>query len=459
MADVAPHAPAIIRRLLDTLGIALCEVPEQPGLAPGQRVQAALLEDQRGTVLVLFSRDQLLDLQHLRELTGRGLLPLRHDHLQRMLDKQQIGCMPGLPPLTRAPCLYDTRLLQQPSLLVESGQPGVLLSISNADFRRLLGRARCARFAVPLSDVALNLEHPDQDFAQIRTAVDRAGDSHTGQRLDTALQVPPLSPCAQKIIKLRLDPDATVDDISKLVESDPALAELLLLCTAVAPFSAAGKARSAEDAMVRVLGFELGSHLALGLAVDKTLRQAGKSTQPANAYLPRMLHSATIMRLLCNAMPLAQRPEIGLASLCGLLHDIGFELLEQAFAQQLPTLRQHFEINPHAPHSYIEQQLLGITREQLGSWLMRHWDLPEELASALRFQNDPGYSGAHAQYANLLCLTQHLIATGYSSTKPASALAQALFVRLGIDWQQAGQAIATLPDTARVSGPSEPVPA
>ena len=459
MADGTPHAPAFIRRLLDTLGIALCEVPEQPGIARGQCVQTALLEDSRGSVLLLFSRDQLLDLQLLPELTGRSLRPLRPERLQRMLDKQQLGCMPGLPPLTRAPCLYDKRLLQQPSLLVASGQPELLLKLSSADFARLLGNARGASFAVPLDTIALNLDHPDQDFAQIRQAISLNNGSSFAQRLDDALQIPPLAACAQKILKLRVDPDATVDDISKLVESDPGLAQLLLRCTSSASFAAAGKARSVEDAMVRVLGFDLGTHLALGLAVDKSLREASHSPQPLNQCLPQMLQAATIMRLLCQAMPAAQRPEIGLASLCGLLHNIGLVLLTHAFAEKIPLLDQQLEVNPHVHHSYVEQQLLGIRREQLGSWLMRNWDLPAELASALRFQNDPGYCGAHAQYANLLCLTRQLIAAPDAAQAAADTWSQSLFARLGIDQQQAGRIIATLPAAAVVTDPAEPLPA
>ena len=452
MPDVNPHAPDITLRLLAKLGIDACEIIQQPGHASPQAVQALLLEDTAGTVLVLLARNQLLDLLRLKELTGRSLQALTPEHRQRMLDKHQLGCMPALPPLTRGPCWYEQSLLQQPSLLLESGQPGVLLQVSNTDFKRLLGQARGAYLALALSDIPLNLSHPDLDFAQIRTAIRNAFGFAGEQRLDSALQVPPLTACAQKLIKLRMDPDATVDDISRVVESDAELTRLLLRCTASRSFAAAGKARSVEDAMVRVLGFDLGVHLALGLAVDKTLRQSNQPLQLSSAGLQQMLHAATIMRALTQAIPQAQRPEAGLSSLCGLLHNIGYLLLAHAFAQQLPLLCQHLAANPHVHHVYLEQYLLGISREQLGGWLMRNWDLPAELATALRFQNDPGYSGPHAQYANLLCLTLQLINPRSTETASKSAFEQSLFARLGIDQQQAERAIAALPANASATG-------
>jgi len=443
MSDAVPHAPASILGLLARLGIAASEVIQQPGHTAPQAVQALLLEDSAGTVLVLLARNQLLDLMRLKELTGRSLKALGAEYRQRMLDKHQMGCMPALPPITSGPCWYEQSLLQQPSLLLESGQPGVLLQVSCTDFKRLLGQARGAYLALALSDIPLNLSDPDQDFAQIRSAMRKALGFAGEQRLDITLQVPPLAACAQKLIKLRLDPDATVDDISSVVESDAELTQLLLRCTASPSFAVAGKARTVEDAMVRVLGFDLGVHLALGLAVDRTLRQASTHPQTA-ACLQRMLLTATVMRVLTRAMPLAHRPETGLSSLCGLLHNIGYLLLEHAFAQHVPLISQHLAVNPHVHRVYLEQYLLGISREQLGGWLMRNWDLPAELATALRFQNYPGYSGPYAQYANLLCLTLQLIDPRRAEKGPNSALEQSLFARLGIDQQQAEQTIAAL---------------
>lgn len=79
------------------------------------------------------------------------------------------------------------------------------------------------------------------------------------------------------------------------------------------------------------------------------------------------------------------------------------------FPPHFSLICRHLEVNPHLCHSYIEQHLLGISREQIGSWLMRYWDMPDELATALRFQHDPSYDGAYAEYPNLVCLAVRLL--------------------------------------------------
>ena len=65
-----PHAPSVIRLLLEKLGVAYREVPEHPHLSAASRVQAILLDDEIGALMVLFPQSQLLDLSRLAELTA-----------------------------------------------------------------------------------------------------------------------------------------------------------------------------------------------------------------------------------------------------------------------------------------------------------------------------------------------------------------------------------------------------
>ncbi len=266
-----PTPPRVIVQLLEKLGVAYRACSDHPTLPASQRLQAVLLEDAVGALLVLFPQSQLLDLNRLAELTGRQLTALRPERLQRMLGKHVLGVLPGLPALTSSPCLYDERLLQVASLFVESGQPGVLLEISSEAFKGLLSKASAARFGEPLSAIRPNLNRPDDDRAEITQAVQAFTARRIQQRLEETIEIPPLQETAQRIIKLRVDPDATVDDITGVVETDPALAAQVVSWAASPYYAAPGKIRSVEDAIVRVLGFDLVINLALGLALGKTL--------------------------------------------------------------------------------------------------------------------------------------------------------------------------------------------
>lgn len=440
--DAAPRPPMVILQLLEKLGVSSHIRPDHPALARASKVQAVLLEDSVGTLLVLFPQDHLLDLQRLAELTGRKLTAVSPERMERMLGKHELGVLPGLPPLTSSPCLYDERLLQEANVLVASGEPGVLLEIASEHYRNiLLAKASAARFAEPLSSIQPNLKRPDDDRAEISQAVQAFTARRIQQRLEETIEIPPLPATAQKIIKLRVDPDATVDDITGLVETDPALAAQVVSWAASPYYAAPGKIRSVEDAIVRVLGFDLVINLALGLALGKTLSLPKDQPQQATPYWQQAIYSAAVIEGLTRAMPRAQRPEAGLTYLAGLLHNFGYLVLAHVFPPHFSLICRHLEVNPHLSASHIEQHLLGITREQIGAWLMRFWDMPEELATALRFQHDPDYQGPHAAYANLVCLAVNLLRGRGIGNGPAQELPDGLFERLGISRDKAEEAL------------------
>jgi HD-like signal output (HDOD) protein/prolyl-tRNA editing enzyme YbaK/EbsC (Cys-tRNA(Pro) deacylase) len=447
MTDVAfapdtPHAPSVIRLMLGKLGIAYEEVLDRHGLNAARKVQAVLLDDSIGVLMVLFPQSQLLDLNRLTELTGRRLAAVPTERLTKMLDKHNLSLLPGLPALTSSPCLYDESLLREPKLLINSGEPGVLLEITSEDFKAtMLTKASAANFGENLTSIRPNLDRPDDDREEITQAVQAFTARRIQQRLEATIEIPPLAETAQKIIKLRVDPNATIDDITGVVETDPALAAQVVSWAASPYYASPGKIRSVEDAIVRVLGFDLVINLALGLALGKTLSLPKDHPQHSTPYWQQSIYTAAVIEGLTRAMPRAQRPEAGLTYLAGLLHNFGYLLLAHVFPPHFSLICRHLEVNPHLCHSYIEQHLLGISREQIGAWLMRHWDMPEELSTALRFQHDPAYDGAYAEYPNLVCLAVRLLRSRNIGSGPDEDIPDALLERLGLSREKANDVV------------------
>ncbi|WP_323155986.1 aminoacyl-tRNA deacylase and HDOD domain-containing protein [Pseudomonas alvandae] len=436
-----PHAPSVIRQLLEKLGIAFDEVIERPGLNPARKVQAVLLHDAVGALMVLFPQSQLLDLNRLAELTGRKLTAVPTERLERMLGKHSLSLLPGLPALTSSPCLYEEGLLREPKLLINSGEPGLLLEVSSEAFKTMLTKASAATFGEPVSNITPNLDRPDDDRKEITQAVQAFTARRIQQRLEETIEIPPLAETAQKIIKLRVDPDATIDDITGVVETDPALAAQVVSWAASPYYASPGKIRSVEDAIVRVLGFDLVINLALGLALGKTLSLPKDHPQHTTPYWQQSIYTAAVIEGLTRAMPRAQRPEGGLTYLSGLLHNFGYLLLAHVFPPHFSLICRHLEVNPHLCHSYVEQHLLGISREQIGAWLMRYWDMPDELATALRFQHDPHYDGEYAAYPNLVCLAVRLLRSRSIGSGPDEEIPDALLDRVGLTREKAADVV------------------
>ena len=441
LIDAAPHTPSVVRMLLDQLAIRYSEVLDHPGLPPERKVQAVLLDDSVGALMVLFTQDQLLDLNRLTELTGRRLTAVPTERMERMLGKHNLHLLPGLPGLTSSPCLYEEQLLREPSLLIDSGETGLLLEISSDDFKNMLSHASAASFGEPVARIRPNLDRPDDDREEITQAVQAFTARRIQQRLEATIEIPPLAETAQKIIKLRVDPDATIDDITGVVETDPSRAAQGGRWAASPYYATPGTIRSVEDAIGRVLGFDLVINLALGLALGKTLSLPKDHPQHSTPYWQQSIYTAAVIEGLTRAMPRAQRPEAGLTYLAGLLHNFGYLLLAHVFPPHFSLICRHLEVNPHLCHSYIEQHLLGISREQIGAWLMRYWDMPDELSTALRFQHDPSYDGDYAAYPNLVCLSVRLLRSRNIGSGPDEEIPDALLERLGLTRDKADDVV------------------
>ncbi|WP_434772970.1 HDOD domain-containing protein [Pseudomonas entomophila] len=445
LETTATRAPSVICRLLDKLGVAYREVPDQPEHLPARKIQAVLLDDEVGALMVLFPCSHLLDLKRLTELTGRTLTAVPVARLRQMLDKHGLKTLPAIPALTSSPCLYEQSVLETDSLLIQSGETGVLLELTLTEFKRLLAKASAGSFGEPVRNIHFNPDRKD-DSKEISRAVQAFTARRIQQRLEQTIEIPPLPDSAQKIIKLRVDPDASIDDITRVVETDPALAAQVVSWAASPYYAFPGKIRSVEDAIGRVLGFDLVINLALGLALGKTLSLPKDHPQHDTPYWQQSIYTAAVIEGLTRAMPRAERPEGGLTYLGGLLHNFGYLLLAHVFPPHFSLICRHLEVNPHLSHPYIEQHLLGITREQMGAWLLGLWDMPDELATALRFQHDAHYAGEHAAFANLVCLATRLLRARGIGSGPELEIPDALLDRLHLSRQKAEEVVGRILD-------------
>ena len=431
-APAVASTPSVIGRLLGDLAIAYREVTDHPGLDPARKVQAVLLDDSVGALMVLYTQSHLLDLNRLADLIGRRMTAVAPDRLQLLLDKHGLSLLPGLPALTNSPCLYEEQLLLQPSLLISAGEPGILLEIPREDFKRLLSNASAGRFGVPLSTIELNRDHTGDDGEAITQAVQAFTARRIQQRLEATIELPPLSESVRKIMRLRSDPEVTIDEVTSVVETDPALAAQVLSWASSSYYASQSKIRSVEDAIVRVLGVDLVINLALSLSLGKTLSLPKDHPQSSTPYWQQSIYTAAVIEGLTRAMPREHRPEVGLTYLAGLLHNFGYLLLAYVFPPHFSLICRHLEVNPHVSHSVIEQHLLGISREQMGAWLMGFWEMPDELAIAVRFQHDPDYVGTDAQFPNLVCVALGLLRSRGIGQGACTPLPDALFERLGV---------------------------
>ncbi len=425
--------PVSLQQVLDAVSPpAVAEPVEADGSADGQRRIMTVLADDKGRVQVVLLDSQLLDVDRLNKAMTRNFRALNRSEMQQLLSRLRLQMLPAIPKLTGLDTIVDNAIDLSIPGIVATGANGDLIRIDADSYRQLVVRSQSMDVAVPLSRIPVNENDPQLDGEQFRLAIQRFTQLRIKQRLEDTLELPPLPETAQRIIHLRVNPNAEVGDLSDIVESDPSLAAQVVSWASSSFYAAPSPVKSVHDAIMRVLGFELVMNLSMGLALGRTLKQPNDAPEGFLDYWQQAIWMAQAAGLVNGLMPRGHRPAFGLSYLAGLLHNFGYLVLAHVFPPHFTLICRYAEANRHVDTRFVEQYLIGITREQIGSQLMDVWAMPEEVVVALRHQKNPDYDGPHAIYAKILWLARHLLIERGIPLGPRSTLPDGLMEELGL---------------------------
>ena len=370
--------------------------------------RATLLENDHEKLLAIYPADALLDLKAVNRLLGRDTRAMNPASLRTLFEKHRLTSVPALPGLAGMTTIVEKTLFDRTRLYLDAGSREQLLELPQDAFSDMAKDALRGDIAVPLIALEAPTEHSDESI--ILKSVSQFTELRIKERLEETLELPPLPETAQRIIKLRVDPNADISDLAHIVETDPSLAAQVVSWAASPYYSAPGKIKSIHDAIVRVLGFDMVLNLALGLALGKTLSLPQDGPWGVTPYWRQSVYMAAAMEGLVTAIPRENRPGFGMAYLTGLLFNFGYLVMAEVFPPHFANICRSQEANPHADYTLSERHLLGLTRDQIASWLMELWNMPEEVVFALRHQHNPLVRGEHAGYAKLMFVARRLLA-------------------------------------------------
>ncbi len=209
---------------------------------------------------------------------------------------------------------------------------------------------------------------------------------NTLRKLDT---LPAMPAIAQKLLTLPLETSKGENAMLNLIEHDPQLSAKIIGLANSPLFGSSQKVTSVRDAAM-LLGMTRVKSVAIGISAMTALT---KVPQGRLSLQDLWLHSLTValsMRTIVQHMPAAIRPGDDEIFLAGLLHDIGYLVLAYLDTKRSDELHAKLA-EPQEDQSplQIEQQLLGITHNELSSLLAENWGLPDEIIAALRYHHEP----------------------------------------------------------------------
>jgi HD-like signal output (HDOD) protein/prolyl-tRNA editing enzyme YbaK/EbsC (Cys-tRNA(Pro) deacylase) len=414
-------------------------------LKPYNAARATVLINASNKKVIAITRnDTLVDIQQINDIFTCEHQAVTGEALQKFMEKYGVSSIPALPALNNIITVVDESLLEVETVYLQTGVDNQYVQMEQKNFRLLLGDTKIGAISTPLCKLEVPTS-PDSDSSDIKYSVSLFTERRIKDRLEETLEFPPLPMTAERIVKLRVDPHADISDLSDVVELDASLSAQVVSWAASPYYSAPGTIKSIHDAIVRVLGFDMVLNLSLGLALGKTLTMPQSGPHGCLPYWQQSVYVATATEALVTCIPREKRPSFGTAYLAGLLNNFGYLVISEVFTGQFNSICRHIEANPQASTQAVERHIIGVDRNQMASWLMGYWHMPETICTALRHQSDPDYQGEDWEYSLLLYLSNKLLQEkGMWMGSSIGPIDQSLFDRLHIDRETANEAIDNL---------------
>ena len=236
-------------------------------------------------------------------------------------------------------------------------------------------------------------------------------DEQKRQRLKRITQsiigLPTLPTVITQLISLIDNPKTSARNVSQLISTDQALTAKILKLANSAFYGFPREIATVQHAVV-VLGFETVKNLGLSVSVLERFSGADAATGgdefDRQKFWEHSISCGVAARLLAGKLRYRMPGE---AFAAGILHDIGRLILSQyfpvEFAEILLLMREESLYIGHA-----EEQVLGVTHAEVGSWLAERWNLPDQLEQSIAMHHAPGRIKGPAELPSLIHLADFL---------------------------------------------------
>ncbi len=229
------------------------------------------------------------------------------------------------------------------------------------------------------------------------------------QTLQQKKRLPPLPETAHALLKLRNNPDTSLAQLTRLIEQDPSLTAFIIKYARMSIYGYSDRITSVHNAITLGRGFNTALNITIGIASASFLKVTNQGPLGRLCIWNQSLKCAALCRELSNTMVNKRLVDSGLAYLSGLFHNFGYLLLAHLHPIQFNELNDLVSRHPEEDVRTLEIHALGITHDTIGMYLIKAWELPEEIAVAVAEHHFPDYSGKYAPYVQLIAIANRLL--------------------------------------------------
>jgi HD-like signal output (HDOD) protein len=238
-------------------------------------------------------------------------------------------------------------------------------------------------------------------------------------------KLPTLPATYQRLVECLKSPNADMDDVAQIISSDPSMTARLLKLVNSAYF---GLAKPVAD--VARAGALLGLDRIMALVLGQGIFSGGEVPQVRGFSLEKLWSHSVATATAAHRIAIEEdldKDQVAAAFLAGMLHDIGKLVLAMGMPTEYERVLGLAGEKPGASHE-IETLELQASHSDVGAYLVGLWGLPNTIAEAIAFHEDPELATGHFGLPGIVHVADRI------SNHPDAADPRAAELRLNVEY-------------------------
>ena len=387
-------------------------------------VKAVLFADERGPVIVAFNAENGLDFDALAAATQRQLSLDPGKKYKSQLQGFSIRHLPPLGRLYQIPMVIDEGLIGQARYLFEFESDESFIEVDQQGFKQLIQGSQKKHFTKSVSERRTQSSDSGGSLAnQPEDSKMSLGDKSQNkpkksallnvddvkERFSKGVDLPVMPTVADQLIKMKSEDNFEMLDLVHLIESDPVVSAKIISYANSPFFSYEGNLETVQEAVYHVLGVDISLNISLALALGQQFNGPMKGPLGATSIWRHAVYCGVLSQSIATKISSQYGLKPGTAYLFGLLHNIGHLALGHIYKVQFSAFNKMVSLKKDVPLEKLEKSLLGVTHTNVGSLLIKSWNLPEQYAVLMENHHKANYQGPYQEYVNIVYISNMLL--------------------------------------------------
>lgn len=187
-----------------------------------------------------------------------------------------------------------------------------------------------------------------------------------------------------EVTKLLDNPRTSALELGLVISRDQGLVAKILTVANSPLYGLPRRVSTIEFAIV-ILGFDHIKNIVIALSMIEAFKNLTEKSWNKKAFWIHSLVTAAAAKRIADDIGY---PKSGEAFTAGLLHDLGISVIQRYFKDEFTAICELVE-NQQMRFVNAEAQILGITHQEIGSFLAEKWNLPKILSDSMLNHHQP----------------------------------------------------------------------